>query len=338
MTPPSARPPRSSPRRWPRPLILALLLLCAQAAILQSVARFASEVSSDRASSLAERRLVSQARLEAVKAASYHPYNGYALFRIGLSDFLSGSSPEIHEATAASFLRAFPYMPHLPNVLRALSEVRYRQGNYPEAATLLDRYFTMVPEPSTAADYLHLTRGLSQLRSGRTGQAAVELTVAGSYPENEKELLASRVLNALAMDQPLAAETILQSAAAQTPPLLPEPRQTQDLLNALASAGRLADFVEVLDRTVKTRGAGSPYAKHLVAALMRSGQTSRALQLLNQMREVTPSDPDLPLMLGDLYYKSGKLAEAREAYARYLQLQPDSPLRQELSRRVGASL
>ncbi|MEW6776175.1 MAG: tetratricopeptide repeat protein [Bdellovibrionota bacterium] len=76
------------------------------------------------------------------------------------------------------------------------------------------------------------------------------------------------------------------------------------------------------------------YRKMLASALLKAGQVSEALVTIQQMIQMSPSDPHAFFLLGEVYGRLGEFGKAKEAYQQALKynLRPD--LRQELARKL----
>lgn len=229
-------------------VIIAAVILIAQLVIFQAARRFASEASFEHASQLNDRRLFSQARIETQRAIDLYPYNGYALFRLGASDFgdISATDPRRGERALASLERAAPYMPHSPNLLRLLGQTQYRLQNYDRAAATLDKFFRLVPTPGTSPDLLHFVRAMAHFRTGRPGDAAVPLTLAAGYPQRRRATVVARILNSLALDQTRTAEAVFRASRHESQEQIPNDKQMSELLAAAERAGHRERLAQVL--------------------------------------------------------------------------------------------
>lgn len=318
-------------------VFLLPLLLC-QAAIFHAVRQFASEADTEQAIRLSNRRLFSQARTRAQSAAASYPFNGYALFQLGVADFAAGTSPDFQKRAQESLLQAAPFMPHLPNLLRLLGQTHYHLKEYAESAAALDRYFRLDPKPRTAGDFLHQVRSMAHFRTGRQGAAAVPLTVAASFPKQELELVVPRLLNALVLRQPNSGQALLRATLFAHPNRGLSAQQIQELFAAASAAEGLATLEQILKPALQSKGADPRLAKYLAAGYLKSRQFDKAVRLAETFRSRYPEDADFPLMLGDIESARGRMDAALEYYRQHLRLRPDSPLREELQRKTGGQL
>jgi tetratricopeptide (TPR) repeat protein len=96
-----------------------------------------------------------------------------------------------------------------------------------------------------------------------------------------------------------------------------------NLGNSLRSAGESKESIEPLRRAAELAADAAPVRFNLARALMEAGDWSEAEQVLLQMAEDFPDDPNPMRELHGLYRQSGHDEQAREAIAEAVRRAPD---------------
>ena len=334
----TARLPYPAPR-W---VALAAAVTLGQAAITGAFSRFGSEVASHRAGEAVDRGDFTAARRDADAAASLDPTNGYALFRAASAEFVAvTASPRDARtsgalaAATASLRHALPWIPHRPNVLRLLGQADMLAHDYAGGAEKLGQVLRLNPEPVTAPEILHLFQATALFGAGRYGEAAAQFTRAGRYPANRLELFAPRLVTALILNQPLAAEGMVRALAHEAPGRNLSDGQLAGLFEAARARGKYDALIRTLESSLKAQGLDPRFVKRLAAVYSGTGRADEGLALLARLRVQEPADPEIPLMRGDIEFVRGNSLAARGAYAEHLRMDPKSPFRGDIVAKVG---
>jgi tetratricopeptide (TPR) repeat protein len=59
-----------------------------------------------------------------------------------------------------------------------------------------------------------------------------------------------------------------------------------------------------------------------------------ALEILERALSIDPNEPNVFLLMGEIYYRNGEKQEMKRAYRRFLELNPNAPQRTELEKRI----
>lgn len=321
-------------KRLPPSLWLAIVVaagLLTQLAAFQAYRGFFSEVYSSESADFSGRRLYARAHESALRALQMNPQNGYALFHLGSNLILQ----DRYADAAATLKHAERYMPHLPNLLRLLAQSLYFSGDYRGSAQAMERYFRMDPVPQITPERMLRLYAFALCRAQESGPAAIAFASAETFDESRKELLEARTANSLMLNQITSADYAFRRFRRLFPT---QPLATAQLFSEVLAADKVPvamRFIEVL----WMRGETSlPLLKALVLSYMRTNRCSEALTLLKQAIPKHPTDADLQLYLGDVYYRMNNVRAAREAYRRHFQLAPNSPSKAEITKKLAGSL
>lgn len=262
------------------------------------------------------------ALVSAERSRKLNPLNPYTHYQVATSKLELDRPGEAVE----SFSRAEPLMPHLPNIFRFRGQANLQLQKYAEAASDFRRYFELVPEPVTLRGQLMKFAGLSQMQNDNPGAATYWLVQAANDPETSVESHRLAANTSILMAQPVTAVfslLFLQQAVGQI-------RGPELLRNAIAGQS-LPVLIETLE-TLQAYGPARDVAT-LAAAHARTGNYDRAIDLLKPESSKADANPELLLLLADLYYQAKRFPDAFQYYDAYLKKVPESPMRQDIQRR-----
>lgn len=117
-------------------------------------------------------------------------------------------------------------------------------------------------------------------------------------------------------------EPALEAARTSVARFPTEERAHLDLAAALLAAGRNAERVATLERSLRDRPSWSSIRRNLTDALLAAGETSRAASLLEEGLRLTPFDVFLQQCLAELRLDQGRDGEALEILSSILRTQP----------------
>lgn len=112
------------------------------------------------------------------------------------------------------------------------------------------------------------------------------------------------------------------AAAAPAASEEPDPRKLLAAADRKYAAGRYAEAVADYRRAIAQRSTPAAHVA-LARALYDGHRSAEALQELEGVIAASPRDASAWLLRGDIHQGEGHPAEAREAYQRFLELQPD---------------
>ncbi|MDX2377253.1 tetratricopeptide repeat protein [Microbacterium sp. LRZ72] len=101
------------------------------------------------------------------------------------------------------------------------------------------------------------------------------------------------------------------------------------LAESYADAGRDAEALEEWAAAYRLAPSSSHAAQEYAAALVKAGRTDEAIAILQRENARVPDEPGTLLLLGTLLVQNDR-PEGADLLARYLELTPDSPLRDEV--------
>lgn len=309
-------------------LILAAVL-AAEMLIVSSVRRFHVELYVNESDILNQKQRYSEARELAARAARKNPRNGYALFFMGMNEFLLNQ----HRDAASDLEKAVRYMPHLPNALRLLGQCYFYLDQYDPARETLESFFRMDPNPRVTPDLMRRLRALSLYRSRHYGEAVTELAKADVFdsPAFRTEVLQSRIVNAVLLNQIMMADYLYRRFQF----ILPSARiSPPEFLAGAMTANKLPTLIRFFE-TVRLRGnADASALKALGLGYVRTQRLDEAITVLNQASHLAPNDSEIPLFLGDVHAMRKDLAQARKSYGEHFRLDQKSPYRAQIARNL----
>ncbi|MCB9746078.1 MAG: tetratricopeptide repeat protein [Alphaproteobacteria bacterium] len=180
-------------------------------------------------------------------------------------------------------------------------------------------------EPARAASYLEHALSLPPYVTAGEAQISVASTSGPDLAEvNAKRVEIARALAAAWQqigDPGKAAEAMEVALLRSGQPLTAE--SCLALSDAYRSAGRYAEAMEMAARAADM---GHPEAVLQVSrALAAAGRLDEAVGRARAGWRVTPGDPELALLLAELYQQRGELNAAREVLGQALNRHPDHP-------------
>lgn len=244
-----------------------------------------------------------------------------------------------------AYQRALQLAPRDEAALRGIAEALTRTGRRTEAAASLDRLAEILDGAGRLADACDASRRALELAESRVRRRQVEsmaarLRVASPGDEAAQQALdqALRVLDPGAADVRVAravAEPEPASWAAPEPDIEPEPVvEPAGLGIALGAAAEAALFSGELP-------AAQAGLLAAARAHRRAGRLVAALDACYLAISVTPADPELHLLLAELYLDRGWRSQAADKLllvGRLADLDADAAVRERLCELVGARL
>jgi|GEM_PF-2061426 tetratricopeptide (TPR) repeat protein len=307
-------------------LTVPLLLVLVSAFFLWASQLYLSEVDASLSDQLTKQQLYPRATEAAQTSIQRNRYNGYAYYYLGYILL----TLERYDQAIDVFLTGLPYMPHLPQMLKMLAQAYFFAGQYKEAVAVLDRYLAMDPEPRAGKEMIFRlwAQGLSY--SQDFGRAALALAKADSFEQFRSELLQTRILNAVLINQVVMADYYYRLFKH----FLPEGKlDPTALFSSSLAASKMDSLIRFLELN-RLRGAVDATAEKILAmAYAKVGRMKEAIAVLVSAQRLVPNDPDIPLFLGDAYAQQGEKAKAIECYKRHLTLLPQSAFKKELLQR-----
>ncbi|MCX7625124.1 MAG: tetratricopeptide repeat protein [Candidatus Sumerlaeaceae bacterium] len=257
---------------------------------------------------------------------SQNPCNGYAYYYLGYVELMQ----DRHDEAIRNFKTGEPYMPHLTQLLKMLAQAYYFAGSFETAVKAFDRYLSMEPTPRVGADNIFRLWAQSLCRTQEFGRAAVALAKADSYETYRSELLQSRILNAILLNQVTMADYYYRVFKTCFPKKALEP---SSLFSGALAAQKMEALIRFLELN-RLRGEIDPTSEKILAmGYAKQGRLHEAVAVLSTASRISPNDSEIPLFLGDAYFQLGEIDKACEQYRRHLRLFPESPFRKELFRR-----
>ena len=313
-------------------LLFALMVVFAlglgQWLILRALRVYEGERLMQQSISLYEAGSHSKSRELADRSIRLNPRNGYAYWRLGANELYL----EKFSSADQTFSAGLRFMPHLPQIYRLIGQSRYFQKHFEEAGQTLNKFFRMEPAPRVALDIMHRMRAQSLYRSQHYGEATMALSMAEEFPQFRAELMQSRVVNAIIMNQNVHADYLYRRLRGLFPN---QPLDSTELFTGVLAENKVQSVVRFLE-FLRLRGDNDPSLRLTLAmAYMRQQKMDAALTILTEIRAEAPSDPQVYLLIGDVLERKGDIKGARENYSIHLKLTPKSPYRAELEKRHG---
>lgn len=292
----------------------------------ESLCRYSAEVTASEADVLTKRQLYSQAREMAELSLQQNPYNGYAYYYLGYIELLL----DRHQEAIAVFERGRPLMPHLTQLLKMLAQAYYFSSQFDKAVETFDDYLTMEPMPRVGADNIFRLWAQALSRTQAFGRATVALAQADSFDTYRNELLQTRILNAILLNQTAMADYYYRAFKHALPKNTLEPMA---LFSSALAAKKMESLIRFLELNRLRGELDATSEKILAMGYAKQGRLAEAVTVLLTAQRFAPKDPDIPLFLGDAYFQLGELEKAKECYRRHLQLVPTSSFRNDLIKR-----
>jgi len=236
---------------------------------------------------------------------------------------------------------------------RNLGLAFYKTAMLDEAAREFRRVLDLRPGESEAHFYL----GLVALRQGRWGDGVDAFRHAAEHGGGHAAVLHNLAVALEQMGRLAEADAAFAEAASRAPQDWrvamgwgivalkrghgPQAVERLDRVKALAPggqppsavwywarslaavlAGREEDALPIAEEGLARFPHAAPLRNNLAVLHERHGEPERAEQLLATALEEDPSLPQVSKNLGDLYYKSGRADDARQAYQRAIKIAP----------------
>ncbi|GIX44578.1 MAG: hypothetical protein KatS3mg130_0986 [Candidatus Sumerlaea sp.] len=312
-----------------RTLLIIVGLTILQALLLVAYAHYEAEVLASESDRLTDRQLYSRARENAERALALNPNHGYARYYLGYLELLQERYPEAINV----FQSAIPLMPHLPALLKMLAQGYFFSGDYARATQTLDRYLRMDPAPRAGPDLIFRMWAQALCYSQEFGRASIALAKAEAYQKFRTELLQTRVLNSILLDQIPMADYYYRMFKFFAPTHRMDPGPL--FANALA-AGKLQSLTRFLELNRMRGELDGSTEKILALAYAKQARLDLAIATLKRAMGFVPNDPEIPLFLGDIYYQQGDHKSAEGYYRLHLQLAPESRFKKEIQQKFPA--
>ncbi len=326
-TPPAARPPGLMMSS----LAAAAMLFLAVAVFLGAARQYQADVLTHESIRLYEAGTYPKSRELAARAIQIYPNNGYARWRLGANELYL----EQYDQAVRTLAVARTTMPHLPQLYRLLGQCQYFLKDFAHAADTLDIFFSMEPEPRVAREVMHRMYAQSLYRSQRFGEAAVALARAEEFQAFRPELMQSRIVNAILLNQNIMADYLYRRLRTLYPGT---PLDSAELFSNVLAENKLAGATRFLE-FLRLRGDGDLSLRKLLAlGYFKGRRLDEALTILNEIRSATPKDAEVHLFLGDVLFQKGDLPAAQAAYREHLNLDPKSRFRDEIQKKFGGAL
>lgn len=253
------------------------------------------------------------------------PDNAEALHQLGMAFGNTGRAGE-----GLEFLkRATALKPGEALYWNNLAACYLGAGFFPEAVDAARK--AVILEPGYAAAWSRLGDAYGDLRDYAKASEAYERyqTLAGSELGVQKRL-ANCLINLGRLDE---AETYLRAAGAVAPD---DTDVLSNLGNVLVARNQFAEAAVCLEKAVTASRPTSAMCFNYARALCGLNDQPAAVRWLRKATSLDHRAADAWLLLGDLCLKAGDYAEAKIAAKRVAEIIPNSPVAQDLIRRVKA--
>ncbi|MBX7244126.1 MAG: tetratricopeptide repeat protein [Candidatus Sumerlaeaceae bacterium] len=289
--------------------------------------QYSAEIKVAESDRLNQAKKYSEARQAAWEATQKDPNNGYALFNAAINEVAQNRYKE-----AIPYLeKALECMPHLPNVLRLLGQANYSIASYDKSVKYLDRYFLMNPRPAVTPEYLFNLYGQALYRGLKPGRATYVFSVADQYPGYRAEILHSRVITALLINQLTTTDYCYRRMRTSTPRKLVDPAE---LFSACLETNKLGTAIRFYEQ-LWIRGETDPEAlKTLAMSYSKVKRYDEAVVVLKQAYNYASTDPEISLLLGDIHATKQDNRTAVDWYNIFLQNSKDQSLKDEVTTKV----
>jgi tetratricopeptide (TPR) repeat protein len=225
----------------------------------------------------------------------------------------------MYDEAGREFRRVVELRPGDPQAQFCLGLVALRQGRWADA---VDALRLAAEKGGGKAEVLH-NLGVALEQLGRLAEAEAAFAEAAARAADDWRVMLAWGVIALKRGQGEAAVERLDRARALASGGQP-PSAMWYWGRSLAAvlAGREAEALPVAEEGLSRFPHSAPLRNNIAVLCERRGETERAEQLLVAALEDEPSLPQLSKNLGDLYYRSNRPEEARQAYQRAVKLAP----------------
>ncbi len=302
---------------------LLTALLFAGVGFWATFSRYASEQAAAESDRLTQRQMLAQARELAVLSLRYNRCNGYAYYFLGSVELLL----ERYSQAIEVLEQGRRYMPHLTQLLKLLAQAYYFADKVDKVVATLDAYLTMDPAPKVGGDNILRMWSQALSQSREFGRGTIALARASTYDTYREEILQTRILNSVLLNQTLMADYYYRGFKHACPK---KPLEPVALFSSALAANKMDTLIRFLELNRLRGEMDATSEKILAMGYAKQGRLHEALIVLQTAARMAPNDPELALFLGDLYYQLGDAAKARGSYRRHLQLAPESKFRKDL--------
>jgi len=257
-------------------------------------------------------RKMPEARVALRKAVDLKPSSMDARYNLALTELDAGDL----KAAAKHLERAVKINPESAHVRNTFAGVLFHLGEREESMRQLRKAAALAPESAEMQQNL----GVALANNGEHAEAVEQFrAVLRLQPDHPDALygLATSLMQVRQLDE---AYTLFQRLLKEGPKMVP-PRSNYGL--ALRHGNRPHEAVEQLRQALKD-SHGEPFiASNLAEALVNSGASDEAMQVMRASFEARPSE-GIALQLGDLLARLGKFSEAAAQFERVLGRQPEN--------------
>ncbi|HPB30279.1 MAG TPA: tetratricopeptide repeat protein [Candidatus Sumerlaeota bacterium] len=309
-------------------IILAAIaaLVCFSLAAL-SVCHFQAEIDIWKAFQVINTPSVQKADIPSMRAVRLNPHNGYARFIRGA--FLRRTRR--NEEAISELQTALSLIPHPANVHRTLAEIFFEEKRRELSAEHFGKALFFNPAPKTGPVPAWLEYSNSLQNAGMWGPALAALRRArrlGAPPETIRPP-AALMLAALGADAASAREYL---AAVRAQSSLREEFPSWAL--ALTRLGRNRLGADIFSRFEQNGWLDARGLCLLASFHLHDKRYDDALDALNRAGVLNPDEPNIFLLRGEVYHKTGQRELMAQNYTRFIELYPDAPQRRQLEERM----
>lgn len=292
-----------------------------------SVRAFLAEVDFYRAYHLLNTSAYLEAETLTKRAVRLNPTNGYTYYYYGVFLRKIGDNDEALEMFSSS-LRTIA---HPASVLKQLAPLEMEQKKYQKA---LDHYrLTLLynPIPSQSPASYWYDYGRSAEKAGFPGEALYAFRKAQTF-ENPPRILYNSLGIILAF---LGARASGVEEYVYTIGKYPDSIKELPPLAVALSRVNLLDFGNALFSRLDAMGKLDANGLCLFASFpFQKKDYETALKILERARNRDPNEPDVFLLMGEIYYRKQDKQAMKSAYKRFLELNPEATQRVELEKRI----
>lgn len=292
-----------------------------------SVRIFLAEVDFYRAYHLLNTPAFLQAEIPTKRAARLNPTNGYTYYYYGV--FLR----KIRKPDEARdmFLKSLNTIAHPASVLKQLAPLEMEEKKYKEALTHYRLTLLYNPIPSQNPASFWYDYGRSAEKADLPGEALYAFRKAQIFEDTPQQLDASLGLVLASLDAQSSSVEEFVYTLNDHPDLMEE---LPTLALKLSRTNRL-DFGFALFSRLDAMGKLDAKGLSLFASFpFQKKDYENALKILERARSIDPNEPNVFLLMGEIYYRKGEKQAMKRAYKRFLELNPKAPQRTELEKRI----
>lgn len=257
-------------------------------------------------------------------AIAKDPTNGYAYYYAGLNKIGDAKPSE-----ALSFLKqAEPLMPHLPTLLRVRGQANYGAGNFEDSAQDLQRYLALEPIPISAPGAAYFLCGQALYRAGQYGKAGLMMQDAEKYDEFSTRSLQTRLMSSLLLNEPKFAQYLFRKYQLRSNNI--GKTSFNDIFTPNMALMKPEIFLEFTNAVRAYIPDNDSAQRSMALAHAKLGHESEARSIVNTLYLKFPENNDILLTDADVCTLLGDTGGAKNAYRKYLENVPDTPLRKQI--------